>query len=196
MKFLPDYIKVEEIESKILPLLQDPKRLRLAVILGIGIIGLGGIGMPMRMKMRSLEKELVKESRRQEIITSIQRMKTKLKVYTKHLNKKGDLNWWIEYILNSSRKCHLKIREYKPFTPKTLAARPGAFKGYLLQFQVDGNYRNLFKFVNWIESNKWSMRIPRLVFQKERGGTAITANITIAVLTSRALRKISTKTNE
>lgn len=189
----PKYIDVEKIKAKILPLLQNYQKLRYITVFGIGIIGIIGIGMPIQMKIKKLEEEYAKEKRRQELIYGINLMESKLITYKKKINKNGDLNWWIEYVLNGSRKNNIKITEYQPYDPKTLDSKPGTYKGYLLRFQVEGEYTSYFNFINWIESNDWGMRIARLRIQKEQGGNKIVGNMTIAVLTVRTVKKSGEK---
>lgn len=188
MKLLPDYIKTDEWKEKILQHLQEPKKMKIAVTLGIGFLGIGVIGIPMRAKMRTLEAELLKESQRQEFISTIQQMKTKDRVYQKYLNKQGSLNWWIEYILNGSRMYGLKVLEFKPYEPKGRDARPGTYQGMILQFKLSGSFENLIKFTRWMEDNKWSMRITRLTMQKEKKTDILNANLTVAILVSRSVK--------
>ena len=198
MELLPSYIKLDEIKPKVILFLQVPSRLRAIVILGIGIMGIGIFGIPLRMKMRALESELENQTTISELITGIQNMRATHTVYLKNLNSKGDINWWIEYVLNGSRKFEIKVREFKPNAPKVDAAQPGEFKGYLLGFRIVGDYVNVFKFVNWIESNRWSMRISRLILKRGdevrtpdgKTVTMIDGAVTIAILTSKTDRKV------
>lgn len=188
MKLLPSYIKTEAIRDFTYQQLQDPKKMMIAVILGMGIAGLVFIGIPMRASLISLEEELAEETKRQEIILNIQKMKSINRIYQKRLNKNGSFNWWIEYILNGSREFNLKIQEFKPNIPRTPESRPGTYQGMLLEFKITGTYDNLSKFTRWIEGNKWSMRITRLYFKKETNTDLIQANINIAILVSRTAK--------
>jgi len=185
MKLLPEYIKTDKIKAQVIEHLQDPRRMRIVVIFGIGFIGFVLIGLPLHSKMRTLEEQLIEETKRQEHIIDIQQIKTKDKIYQKHLNKNGTLNWWIEYLLNGSRQYGVKILEFKPYEPKGLDARSGTYQGILFQFRLNGKYNNLTEFVKWVETNKWSMRYTRLMIQRERGSDTLVANMTIAILVNK-----------
>lgn len=194
MKLLPGYIKIDALKAKVLPHLQEPRKMRIVVILGIGFLGLGLIGLPMRAKMHSMERQLLEETQRHELITGIQRLKSKDKIYKKHLNEDANLNWWVEYIIDGSREHNLKVLEFKPFETKGEGARPGTYEGVFLQFRLAGDYFDLSRFARWIEDNKWSMRITRLIMQKERKGEFINANMSIAILVNRLAKGTDSET--
>jgi len=185
MDLLPDYLQIDAIKKKLQPILESPEKLKLVVVAGITVAGIVFAGIPFLIKQNIIQGELFKEKERSELISQIQTAKTKMAVYKKRLNKKGDLNWWISYVLEACRNSQLKVIEYVPFEPKAKEAKPGNLKGYVLRFKLEGSYENIFHFVNWIESNEWGMRIPLLKIEKMKSGEELLARVSIAILTSR-----------
>jgi hypothetical protein len=181
MKPKPENQTLEKLKAAVVPILQDPVKLKLVVIYGICFVGFVLIGLPMFLHLRTLEDNLERELERKKLILTIQNIKAKQNVYNAHLNKNGNLNWWVEYLLEASRNCNLRIKEYKPFEPLAPGTRSGTYKGYLFRVGVMGQYNNYVSFVNWVESNKWGMRIPRMSMEMQRKGTFIDGNMTIAI---------------
>jgi len=186
MESVANRLNGEFFKTKVLPILQDPVKLKQIVIYGICFIGLVVIGLPLYLHLRTLAANLDREMQRKQLILSIQNMKNKQNVYNTHLNKTGTINWWVEYLLEASRNYNLRIKEYKPFEPKSPDSRSGAYKGCLLRLSVMGEYANYVSFINWVESNKWGMRIPRLNMEIQPNTIIIEGSMTIAIMAAQA----------
>ncbi len=165
--------------------LQDPFVLRVFVLSMIAVVGLGGVGLPLYHKTSVLREQLTTEKQRQSFIKENNYITKKMKKYKKRLPKQKDLDAWVEYLINASRKFDVKVVEYKPFPVKGIQARSGGLQGILLRFDFMAPYERVLKLIGWLENQQTALRIARVYMLKESMTAPLKTNITFGIFKGR-----------
>jgi len=141
-------------------------KLRFKIVFMTGFIGLVLIAFPLLKKMRTTEKKLLIEIKKYELIGDVEKLFSKIKFYNKYVNKEWNISWWMEYLANGVKDNDLLLNSY---IPKKIAARneEDGFEEFIVNIDLEGRYYNIAKFVAWIESNKYEMKVSNLELIKK-----------------------------
>lgn len=173
--------RLKGLKLQLLAHLREPKKLLIVTLGVLALLGVGGVYHPLSSRIQDLEREIASEKQRHEYIADIDKLRSTLTLYRKHLPEKVDVNWWAKYLLTGIRESGMKLRTFEPREKRKV--RLGRFRGLVLRIELEGRYENLLKFIAGLERNQTIVRITQIRLQKRPRG--VSANLEIAVLTSR-----------
>ena len=179
-------IQLEEWGEAVVLRLQDPGRLRIAVLGLVGALGLGAMGLPMYRQILLLQAAYAQELARNIQIKQHRSIETQVRKLKRRLNQKADLNTWIEYLLEATRGSGLKVVEFRPVLAKGKQAQVGVLQGIFLDLDVFGSFVDVLKFIGRLENDKDLIRVTQVSLTKDTVSAPLKTSMTIAVLMRKA----------
>ena len=161
--------------------LQDPKKMRCTVLIGVAVLGLGLLYKPKSDQISHLRKEIRIEEKREKYIKEVELLRGKRESLLKRFPPGGTVNFWTEYLLSGVREANVKLRDFEPKYQKKKKA--GDFLANEIKMEVEGSYENIIGFLIWLETNEWFMRVLRLRFEDSPGG--VLAKLRLAILAEK-----------
>lgn len=143
--------------------LRNPLKLKIAV-LGVGLaMGMLAAISPLNAKIEELQRRAGAEKRRQKVLSQIVDLRAQRERYRARLQDGKDVNDWVQYVLAGTRAHGVKLHEMQPKPNVSV----GPYQGVVLQFEVQGEFRRLANFVDWLEHGERIVRLNALRMEKE-----------------------------
>ncbi len=160
-----DKAKLLEYKAALLKHLSDPMRLRLTVALALVGVVLGVIYVPLSKRIERRQRELSGEKYRHEIITDVEKLRKQAGAYRHRIGENSDTNEWVQYLLEGLRQAKVRLRDMESKPTKKV----GPYRTVTLTLELDGSYRRLKGFVEWLEGSDRLVRVDSMRIEKRPG---------------------------
>ena len=130
--------------------LRDPTHLRWALAgLALGL-GYFGIHWPCNEYSLTLTRQLANEKSRARLVEQVIGLRKELKSFEDHVpNHPADATEWRQGVLSALRNSKLVLISLEPDKVQRL----GPYELQILRLELEGNYHELDKFLEWIEND-------------------------------------------
>jgi hypothetical protein len=160
--------------------------LRAVILTLITSFGLGGLGMPMALRISALDEAIQSEAKRTILLKHHQYLSSRMMVYLKRIPKAGNMDWWREYIIARSRDATLDVRQWNPSFVGGKQGRIGLMHGVFFNIVFNASYRDFVRFVGRLENAEDTVHISRLSLSRNARKGNIGGTITIDIITNEA----------
>lgn len=143
--------------------LGNPGRLRPAVTAGLTLLALVAIYWPLSQRIESAQAELRTHQQRLEAITEVENLRKQVETFRQRLGDGGETNHWVQHILAGQREAQVRLRDMEAREPKKV----GPYKAVTLAIEVEGNFPNLRRFVEWLENSPRLLRVESVRLEKQ-----------------------------
>ncbi|HVE12783.1 MAG TPA: hypothetical protein VNI01_05270 [Elusimicrobiota bacterium] len=166
--------------------LQNPAHLRILLLTLIGLIGVLGVGVPMRLQIDSLQEQLANEKLRRSLIKSHKDISFTMQKYKKRLPKDGDFDWWLKYLVALAGEMNVTVREMRPVHMENV--KIGNMEGVFFYFSLGGDFRDCVRFIGRLENQQNIVHLSRMSFNAGRDGQ-VTVSMALLTLISTSKPK-------
>lgn len=157
-------------KAKLFEQLYNPTKLRSVVTGFILLVGYVGIYMPFSGGMETTSKQRSKEKRRLELACEVEHLRVQYDSFKKRLPKERDPNEWYTYVLGGIRKfSQLKMAKMEADDVRDF----GPYKLVVIRIELEGIFRDMDAFLNWLETNERMFRVDSIKIQPHRSGKGI-----------------------
>ena len=142
--------------------LSNPVKLRLTTVFALIAVGIAGIYMPLSNRIQLMQKQLADERERHEKISDVEKLRKQAEMYRYRIGDNLDTNEWVQYILDGLRNFKVKLREMESGEQRKI----GPYRAVTLSMEVEGAYKQLKGFVEWLDGSERLLRIDTVRFEK------------------------------
>lgn len=153
--------------KRLIELLHDPVRLRMAVTGFMLVVAYAGIYMPLSSRAEEATRKLNKERNLQGLAEDIEYLREQVDKFQPRLPEKTDTNEWVQYVLGGIRKFPPKLISLDRESPKAV----GPYKAVVLNIQLEGRFHDLDSFLCWLEGNERLFRVESVKIAPARQAT-------------------------
>ena len=165
--------KPEDTKAQLGPLytwLRHPIHIRVVTAGILFIVGYGAIYMPLSDKLDATQRNLEKERAQRNDAREIEHLRDETKDFLNRVPDDADSNEWAKYVLDGIRRFPLKFNSMSSVAPK----RVPPYTAIVLNIELTGEFRDIVRFVHWLETNERLFRIDSISLKESReGGLAI-----------------------
>jgi Tfp pilus assembly protein PilO len=161
--------------EQLLARLRDPVQLRVFLTVVTVVVGYMAIYLPMDRRIREVSRKLAEERNRQTLLEDIEHLRGQVDKFQARLPDDTDTNQWIQYVLDGMRAFPLNLVKLVPDSPQ----RVGPYEAVVLQMQVEGDFKDLDRFLCWLESNKRLFRVDTANITPARGDERLVMQLTL-----------------
>ena len=147
--------------------IQDTGRLRVLVTAIVLLVGYAGIYLPMSASIADSERRLSGEQKRRDLARDIEQLRAQVGAFQDRVPEKTDTNEWAQYVLAGIRGFPLKLVTLDPGDLQSL----GPYKMVVLRIELEGVYRDMDAFLNWLETNDRLFRVDSVKIAPARTGS-------------------------
>lgn len=157
-----DKAKLLEYKAAIVKHLGNPAKLRLAVVAVLGTGAILGVYMPLSDQADANRATLAAHHERNEAVADVEKLRKEVAEYEGRIGQHSSANDWVQYMLDGLREYPVKLRDMQS---KPLR-RVGPYLAVTLTMEIEGTYRRMKGFMEWLESSDWVLRVDSLRFDK------------------------------
>jgi Tfp pilus assembly protein PilO len=156
--------------------LKDPLQLRIAITAVILAGWYFGIYEPIDAGISTAMKARTSIAAHTVLARDIEALRNEVDKLGPRLPTGTDTNEWVEYFLGSIREYPVRLLKLEPMGTK----KHGPFTVITLRIELSGQYDDLIKMLEWIESNKRLLRVDAVGIDPSRlGAGSITLKLTV-----------------
>jgi Tfp pilus assembly protein PilO len=153
--------------AKLLEKCRDPVRLKVLTTGLAVVVGYVCVYMPLGGRIEETSNKLRTERKRLALATEIEFLRAQVDKFEPRLPRQTDVNEWVQYLLEGTRKFPLKLNSLDSEDPR----RVGPYEAVVLQMELEGAYGDLDAFLHWIESNQRLFRVDSANIEPPRDGS-------------------------
>jgi hypothetical protein len=168
-----DKAKWQAGKARIAGLVGDPGKMRLAVIVLVTGLTLGGLYYPLSGEIGLQRAAVASEKDRLDTIRDVESLRREVKAFRSRIDKQSDTNEWVQYLLDGSRQCGVRLRGMETKEPRAV----GPYTAVVLVMEVQGTYPQLQAFVEWLEQSERLLRVDALRMEKLPGTVVMKINL-------------------
>ncbi|MBN1395739.1 MAG: hypothetical protein JW959_12015 [Pirellulales bacterium] len=156
----------EKILKRLLDQLHDPVRLRVVVIAVVLAIGYISVFHSMNSSIAETNKKLTNDKQMISLAFKMEGLQKQYDEFKDRIPKKTDSKEWGQYMLDGIRHFLVTLIQLDCEPPK----RIGPYKVIVLKISLEGKFKELNKFLHWLEANERLLRIDDISLSPLRGG--------------------------
>jgi Tfp pilus assembly protein PilO len=145
--------------------LYEPLKLRALVAGLVLLVSYLAIYLPLDDHITDTARRLAQARHRTELTRDIQQLRGQVDAFRDRVPTDSDTNEWVQYVLGGVRSLPLKLLALDSAAPQAVAP----YRAVVLRINLEGDYRDLDAFLNWIESNNRLFRIDAVKIAPARG---------------------------
>ena len=145
--------------------IRNPLQLRLIVGMAMLAVWYLLIYSPLSGGIETTAKERTQAEAHLTLARDIEALRAETKSFSDRLPTHTDTNEWVEYLLSGVRKFPVKMVKLEPKGMR----KHGPYNVVILQFELQGGFRELDAMLAWIEGNPRLLRVDSLIFEPSRG---------------------------
>lgn len=153
--------------TRLIERLQDSVQLRICVCGLVLLAGYVGIYWPLSASITETTRKLNREEKRRELARSIEQLRVQTNSFKDRLPAKTDTNEWVQYVLGGIRGFPLKVTTLDP----AAAQHVGPYEVVVLHVELEGAFRDLDAFLEWLEGNERLFRVDAVKIAPARGSS-------------------------
>lgn len=157
-----DKAKLLEYKAAIAKHLGNPAKLRLTLVLVLGLAAIMGVYVPLSDRIDENRAVLATERDRNGAITDVEELRKQVEAYDTRIGEYKGTNDWVQYMLDGLRAYPVKLRDMESRPPRKV----GPYVAVTLSMEIEGTYPRLKDFVEWLESSDRVLRVDLLRFEK------------------------------
>lgn len=161
--------KQAQLKASLLEHLYNPAKLRGLVTVVVLLLGYLGVYMPLSGSIDGTGRNLRKEERRLELACEVEHLRTQFDSFKNRLPAKRDANEWVQYVLDGVRKLPLKMAKLDSEAARDV----GPYKVVVLRMELEGAFKDLDKYLEWLETNPRLIRIDSVRIAPHRSGNGV-----------------------
>jgi Tfp pilus assembly protein PilO len=146
------------LKSRLLTSLRDANRFRAAVVGTVLVAGYAFIYVPLSDKIVENTKKLTHEEHLLDLAHGIRQLEAQFRKFEGRLPKNTDSKEWVAYVLAGIRNFPLRMVTLDCEAPRDV----GPYKAVVLRIELEGAFRDMDRFLRWLESNKRLFRTDAL----------------------------------
>lgn len=154
----------ERSRRRLLEWLEKPGHLRIALTGMILAVGYALIYLPLDGAAEDLRRKTQAEQRRAALARQVEKLRAQYARFKDRLPPRADPNEWVQYVLGGARGLPLKLI--------TLDVEPvrelGPYRVVVLRIELEGTFRDLQRFLAWLENNQRLFRVDTVKLEPQR----------------------------
>lgn len=150
-------------------ILQDPERLRLAVVGLVTAAGVFVLGRPEAARLAAAKEKAAKLEATAEAAEELHRLVRGSGAYLSRVPKDVDIASWQDYLAQRIEASKVTMRKIEP--RKTL--QTGPFRVVIIEVTVDGTFPQIVDFMDRIERGERIARLDRISFEKRAAALGV-----------------------
>jgi Tfp pilus assembly protein PilO len=174
-----DRERLEQYKATLEKYLNEPAKMRLAVVVALFVAGIMLIYMPLSDKLAQQRSLIATERSRAEAIELLESLQEQTDAYRSRIPENVDANNWAKYVLDLLRDRKLRLRDMST-KPRRKA---GPYEAVVLCVEVEGPFNKIRDFIEDLESSDRLLRIDVVRLEKEKD--TIIAKLTILGLMNK-----------
>lgn len=161
--------KQAQLKANLLEHLYNPAKLRGVVTSAVLLVGYLGVYMPLSGSIDSTGRDLRKEEKRLELACEVEHLRSQFDAFKDRLPAKRDPNEWVQYVLDGVRKLPVKMAKLDSEAARIV----GPYKVVVLRMELEGAFKDLDKYLEWLETNQRLIRIDSVKIAPHRSGNGV-----------------------
>jgi hypothetical protein len=141
--------------------LRSPMRMSIFVLGSVFAMGLALVHMPLLNRMEVAGRRLQNAQKRHELAQEIVKLRQQAAAFEGRLPRGVNLTEWTEYLLNGARQTRVKVLRLEPKEVGKL----GPCQVPEWRIELEGQFVELGRFVQWLEAGERVMRIDQIVVE-------------------------------
>lgn len=169
--------KQTSLKTRLLERLQNPTHLR-ALVTGLMLLfGYAGVFLPLNGGIEATTRQLAKERTRLELGGEVEKLRKQFAKFKDRLPKPRDPTEWVHYMMDGIRKFPIRQLKLDPEDARDL----GPYKAVVMRMELEGTFRDLDSFLEWLETNPRLIRVDYVKIAPQKTGSGL-LNMQLVVL--------------
>ena len=164
-----DKTKLLQYKAALIKLLGEPAKMRLALVGVLTGLAIVAIYMPLSDQIDQNQRLLAAEKKRFDVIKDVESLRREVALCRPRIGQKSDTNEWVNYLLGGMRQARVKLRDMGLKEPQ----RIGPYKAISLSVEVQGEYGQLKKFVEWLDQSERLLRVDTVRIERLPNGVVM-----------------------
>jgi type II secretory pathway component PulM len=171
---LIDKAKIQQYKARIVKILGDPVKMRLAVIFAVTVLAIGGIYYPLSGQIEEERAAVAAEKARLEVIQDVEKLRSDVTEFRSRIGEKKDTNEdWDHYLMDGTRQMGIMLRGMEKRETHAI----GPYTAITQVMEVQGTFSQIQAFVEWLDKSERLLRIDNMRIEKTPGAIVMKVNV-------------------
>lgn len=162
----PTKAKPSKLLATLTNLVHSPAKLR--ALLTVLLLGgwYVGFATPRIEEIDTTSRQLGKERSRLELAKQVEHLRKQVARFQERIPATPDASEWMQYMLSGLRRFELKVSTLDTNSLKDA----GPYKVVVMRLDVEGSFREVDRFLRWVETNQRLLRVDSLSLTPQKQG--------------------------